>query len=170
MGQKLRVLRRPLVNWYGATTFAVFFAMSASFLYSSVMGGIHVGSVVPAVLAGTTGTLVVRSARSGVVVREHGLVVHNLVTTFEIPWSAIEKVSSAGQGMFDEGIPVYLRNGRRIRCTCIGAGRGEVPSKVDHFARELEEFLRAAHANGDFLSAGQVELARASALTRHPKR
>lgn len=83
--------------------------------------------------------------RVGVVADAGGLILHQLFRTRRIRWQDIERISPATDDVA-KYVGVITKDGRRIRCAALGAGRLERSARLNSYVDELNAFLREAQA------------------------
>jgi hypothetical protein len=95
---------------------------------------------IPAILAGR---LLYGQIRIGVTADESGLVLRQLWRVRRIPWADIDRICPASED-WQKYVGVVLKDGRRVRCGALGAGRIENSARLDPYAAELNRWLAAA--------------------------
>lgn len=82
--------------------------------------------------------------RQGVWSSPQGITVRNAFKKYQAPWSEVESVGQPPEygAWRNAGIPIRLRDGRRISAALYGAGRGSRPGFADDVISALREDQR----------------------------
>jgi len=84
----------------------------------------------------------------GVWVDHDGLTLRQLFRTRRIRWSDVDRISPATED-WQKYVGIVLKDGRRIRCAALGAGRGERSARLDPYVRTLNDLFSTARQRAD---------------------
>jgi hypothetical protein len=79
----------------------------------------------------------------GIWVDNDGLTMRQIFWTRRIRWTDVDRISPAGED-WQKYVGVVLKDGRRIRCAALGAGRIERASRLDPYVQQLQALKEEA--------------------------